>query len=207
VREVVAEQRTQLWHEARAGKVTGSELERAINPKKQETYMYEILAGLMTETIAHDLNVAAVNRGIEQEPFAVAQARKDLGLDFVDAGFCVSKSIPGFGLSPDNVVKDKDGFIYKGLEIKCPDTKTHLRYILEDIVPVKHEYQVWAPFIASDKVTSWWFMSYDDRCYENKTFYKEVKRGDIAEKIIKHRKTLREFIRVLKENHTKLIRF
>ncbi len=202
MREIVAEQRTQEWFAARVGKVTGTTLERAINPKKQVTFMYEMIAGMMTEPMGSDLNVPAVIRGREMEPYAIAQARKDLGIEFEPVGFCVSNLIPGFGLSPDNVLYH-DGKIIGGIEIKAPNTATHLRYIDADVVPKDYIWQVQAPFIASDDVEFWYFLSYDDRCYERQTFYKKVLREDVKD-IEKTRETLIEFIGMVNKKHGEL---
>jgi hypothetical protein len=207
MREIVAEQRTQEWFKARIGKVTGSTLERALNPKKQDTFMYELIAGMMVEHVDNELNVDAVIRGRDLEPFAVAQAVKDLGVKFVDAGFCVSDLIDGFGLSPDNVQYGKRKII-GGLEVKCPNTATHVKYIIGNEVPKEHKYQVVAPFIASDDVKFWTFMSYDDRCYERPTFYKSVIRDDVEDMIgmtiNKARETLIKFIGRVNDKHTSL---
>lgn len=201
--EIVADQRSHEWHRARAGRVTGSTLERAINPKKQDTFLYELVAAMMTETIIDDLNVPAVVRGRDMEPFAIARARDDLGMEFERVGFCVSLTVPGFGLSPDIVLLHENKIV-GGVETKCPNTATHLKYMINDEVPKEHKYQVWAPFIASDDVEFWYFMSYDDRCYERPTFYKKVIRADIEDDIKKCRKTLTEFIGRVKEKHSSL---
>lgn len=202
--EIVSDQRSLEWHQARAGKVTGTTLGRAVgSPKVQETFMYELLAEMMSETMPDDLNVPAVVRGRNMEPFAIAQAKEDLELVFEPAGFCMSELIPGFGLSPDNVVK-KFGYITGGLEIKCPDTKTHLKYIVEDTIPKEYRHQVLAPFVASDRVAWWYFMSYDDRCYERPTFYKKVEFEEVEEEVLKIREDLKVFLEKLNKAHLQL---
>lgn len=203
MREIVSEQRTHEWHEARLGKVTGSVLDRALKPGTQDTLMYEIVTGMMTELIIDDLIVPAVMHGLEMEPFAIERASVDKGINFKKAGFFVSNNIKKFGLSPD-CVEWKDGKVIGGVEIKAPHTKTHLQYISSGIIPKNYYHQVIAPFVASDDVQYWYFMSYDDRCYERPTFYKKMVREEVEEDVIKIRKTLITFLEKVEKKYREL---
>ena len=91
-----------------------------------------------------------------------------------------------------------------GCEIKCPNSKTHVEYIIKDEIPKEYWHQTIAPFVASDLVEWWYFVSYDDRNYEKPLFIKKIMREEIEDEIIKIREDLLEFIQSVSVEHEKL---
>lgn len=208
MRELTFEQGCREWHEARSGMVTGTTFARATGTiAVQRTLMYELLAGMMTEPKGESFLSEAVDRGNDMEPIALKAAIKSLGYDFETTGMMISDEIQKFGTSPDAVYRE-DGKIIGGLEIKCPDSKKHLEYVMKDAVPSssKDNYraQILAMFLVNPDVQWWYFMSHDDRNYEIPEFYKKTTRAEVAEELVDLREKLIKFVADLTDTHLKL---
>ena len=188
------EQGSHDWHLLRQGIVTGTSLGAALgSPKVQATLMYELIAEMMTEPQINDLGSEAVKRGNEMEPIARRAVSDKTKIKFVETGMLFSDDIDGFGFSPDGIAINKKGVIEGGLEIKCPNSKKHIEYIVKDEIPSEYLAQVKAPFLLSDDICWWYFASFDDRNYERPLFLKLVKRSDFPT-IEEDREKLKDFI-------------
>lgn len=208
MRELKFEQGSREWHEARSGMVTGTTFARATGTVTvQKTLMYELLAGMMTEPKGDVFLSEAVERGNDMEPIALKAAIKALGKDFETTGMMVSGEIEKFGTSPDAVCRESDRIV-GGIEIKCPDSKKHLEYVMKDVIPSepKNNYraQILAMFLVNPDVQWWYFMSFDDRNYEIPEFYKLITRAEVNEELISLRKTLIKFVANLMDVYLKL---
>jgi putative phage-type endonuclease len=158
-------QGSQAWFEARSGKVTASRICDVMNFLKKggegadrRNYRAQIVAELLTG--APDMNgylSPYMEHGTEQEPFARAAYEIQTGNSVEQLGFVVHPSIARAGASPDGLVGE-DGAI----EIKCPKTETHIRWLLAGIVPEEHEPQMM--FVMACTGRAWCdFVSYDSR--------------------------------------------
>lgn len=195
------EQGSAEWHDNRHGNVTGTRLKSATGtPKVQQTLMYELVAERMTEPEIIELNTPAIQRGNEQEPFAIKAASEYRDIEFTTCGMLVCEEIEHFKVSPDAIF-EVDGVIIGGLETKCPASKTHVSYLLNDEVPKEYFPQVLAPFVCGDSVEWWDFASYDDRNYERELFITRVHRKDIEAEIEAARLKLTEFLAMVKSVH------
>ena len=134
-------QRSDDWHADRCGKVTASRV-KDINAKPAKgkafnaltlTILDERLTGVQVETpISKDMQW-----GIDQEPYAIA-AYENLTGDFVKGtGLINHPTILWSGASPDGLVGLKGQ-----LEVKCPNTTTHLNTILMQEVPSEYVPQI-----------------------------------------------------------------
>jgi putative phage-type endonuclease len=155
-------QRTDEWFQARLGHVTASRVSDAIAGKDTATrrnYMVQLIAERLTGQQQESFTNAAMQWGTETEPLARAayQAEHDL---VEEVGFIKHPSIEWFGASPDGVVGE--GLI----EIKCPNTTTHLDWILAKKVPTKHQPQMMAQLAITGKKWSN-FVSFDPRLPEH----------------------------------------
>ena len=216
--ELDLEQGSLEWHHERAGRATGTSLQSAIGakyskPKKkwtlgdskvQTTLMYELISERMTEVQVVELNTVAVERGRELEPFAIKATGKRTGEDYIECGMLISDLNPEFGFSPDAVVK-KDGVIIGGLETKCPSSKKHIEYFINNEIPSDYYWQVLSPFVCSDDVQWWDFASYDDRNYECPLFVIRVNRSDIEQHIKEARVILTEYFILVNQTHENLV--
>lgn len=217
--ELELEQGSLEWHIERAGRVTGTSLQSALgakyskakdkwtlgDKKVQKTLSFELIAERMTEVQIVELNTAAVERGRELEPFAIAAMAKARGTDFQECGMLISEFSEEFGFSPDAVFKNSEGVIVGGLETKCPSSKKHIEYLISGVIPSEYYWQVLSPFICSDDVLWWDFASYDDRNYECPLFSKRVYRADFDEHIKQAREILTEYLKEVRVTHENLV--
>jgi putative phage-type endonuclease len=133
------EQRTEEWFAARCGKVTASRVADIIAKTKtsystsRENYLAQLVCERMTKKPAESYSNAAMQWGTDQEPFARAayEAAKDVLVD--ELGFAIHPTIEGAGASPDGLVGE-----FGLVEIKCPNTATHIETLLTQTVPTKY---------------------------------------------------------------------
>lgn len=163
------EQRSAEWFAARLGCVTASRVKDVMASGRggapsatRKNYMMELLCERLTgQSGGADLSRnAAVQRGVELEPFACMAYEADKGLMVAETGLVMHPSIPGFGASPDGLVGD-DGV----LEIKCPNTATHIATMQSERHDPQYEWQMLAQMACTGRA---WadFVSYDDRLPE-----------------------------------------
>ena len=155
------EQRTEEWFAARCGKVTASRVADIIAKTKtgystsRENYLAQLVCERMTKKPAESYSNAAMVWGTETEPFARAayEAAKDVLVD--ELGFAIHPTIDGAGASPDGLVG-----LFGLVEIKCPNTATHIETLLTQTVPTKYITQMqwqmactqrqWCDFVSFD---------------------------------------------------------
>ena len=126
------EQNSPEWFAARAGKVTASRVE-AVMAKGQSgkpsatraNYMAQLIAERLTGVVEEGFKSAAMARGNEVEPEARAAYSFMRNVDLTPGGFVQHPTILMAGASPDSLVGE-DGL----LELKCPNTATHLDTLL-----------------------------------------------------------------------------
>ena len=108
-------------------------------------------------------------RGTEMEPEAVAAYESKTGHAVTGVGLCIHDS-GHFGASPDGLVYQDftrlcgnvlvtDTTLSHGLEIKCPEGKTHLRYLRAGTIPDEYLCQVHCQ-LAVTGCAFWDFFSY-----------------------------------------------
>lgn len=131
------------WFAARCGRVTASRVADVVARTKtgygasRANYAAELIAERLTGCTAPSFTNAAMQHGVDQEPVARAayEARTGVTVDLV--GFVDHPEIAMSGASPDGLIGD-DGL----LEIKCPNTATHLDTLLSETVPGKYVTQM-----------------------------------------------------------------
>jgi putative phage-type endonuclease len=151
------------WHQARLGKVTASRVADVMAKTKtgpaaaRQNYLMELLCQRLTGVSEQGFVSDAMNRGTELEPIARANYEAERGLFVVEVGLVDHPEVKGFAASPDGLVGD-DGMI----EIKCPNTATHVSF-LETLTPDgKYQWQMLAQMVCTGR--QWCdFVSFDDR--------------------------------------------
>jgi putative phage-type endonuclease len=134
------EQRTDEWFQQRLGKVTASNLHKVMVKTKtgygadRGHYMTQLVLERITGQRADGYTSAAIQWGIEQEQFARAAYEAYRGVLVEEVGFIPHPTIAMAGASPDGLV-GADGMV----EIKCPESKTHLEVLLS-ANPVSGQY-------------------------------------------------------------------
>jgi len=201
------EQGSPEWFAQRLGKVTASRVADVIAKTKtgystsRENYMAQLVCERMTGVVAESFSNAAMQHGTDTEPLARAayEAYADVLVDEVP--MIQHPEIEAAGASPDGLVGD-EGL----LEIKCPNTATHIDTILSQTVPSKYNIQMqWQMACTGRKWCD--FVSFDPRLpQELQLFVKRVPRDDayiqmLEEEVIKF---LRELIgKIMKLNELK----
>lgn len=138
------QQRTDDWYQARCGKVTASRIADVVARTKagwgasRANYAAELVAEILTDTPAEGpRKSAAMQWGIDTEPAARAAYEAETGMLVEDVGFIEHPTIVRSGASPD-------GYVGAGglVEIKCPNTATHIDTLLRKTIPQKYQLQM-----------------------------------------------------------------
>ena len=96
----------------------------------------------------------AVWNGLRLEKEAVAAFEKWHEKEVIEVGFCVHKS-GASGCSPDGLIEG----LPHGFEGKAPLPATHVRYLLDGVLPSEYVHQVHGS-MAVTGAQGWWFQSY-----------------------------------------------
>ena len=167
------EQGTEEWFAIRCGKVTASRIADIIATTKsgysasRANYEAQLICEILTGKPAESFTNAAMQWGTETEPLARAQYELKTGNMVNQIGFVVHPMIEQAGASPDGLIGE-DGCI----EIKCPNTSTHLDTLLSQKVPSKYITQMTWQMVCTGR--KWCdFVSYDPRLPENLQLYIE----------------------------------
>jgi putative phage-type endonuclease len=157
------DQRTEEWFEARMGCVTASRTADVMAQTKsgysasRANYMADLICERLTGSRQAGFSSAAMQWGTETEPQARMAYEIMTGANVIETGFVLHPEIAGFGASPDGLIGD-DGLI----EIKCPNTATHIETLLNDKVPNKYIIQMHVQMICTGR--KWCdFVSFDPR--------------------------------------------
>ena len=194
------EQRTSEWYSARLGKVTASRVADIIAKTKsgysasRANYMAELVCERLTGKSGDNYQSGAMLWGTETEPLARAAYEAHTGNLVEETGFVPHFVIGNSGASPDGLIGE-EGLI----EIKCPNTSTHIDTLLGQSVPGKYITQIHWQMACTDR--SWCdFVSFDPRMPDGlQLFIKRVERDDnLVQELQK------EVIEFLKELDAKL---
>ena len=178
------EQRSEQWFRARAGRPTASEFSRIITETGKDSgqwddYAIELAAQcLRPDEVAWTGN-RHTDRGEELEPEARELFSELMDLETREVGF-VTRDDQVIGCSPDSLVyRPNRRKPIAGLEIKCPLSKHHARYLLKGVLPGAYRAQVHGG-MAVTRLRCWYFMSY---CPGLAPFILRVEWDDYTEKL------------------------
>lgn len=175
------EQRSQLWFAARAGRLTGSRAKDVLATIKtgeaaaRRDYRMELVCERLTGTVQEDGFVSpAMQRGVECEPLAFAAYEALTGQMAERSGF-LAHDTHLVGVSLDGHIGDFTGL----LEVKCPKSATHLRYLRDGGIPSEHKAQLTHALWVTG--AAWLdFLSFDNRLPEGlQTFLVRVTPKDV----------------------------
>ena len=137
------EQRSAEWFAERIGKVTASRIADVMAKTKtgwgasRANYAAQLIAERLTGQVQESYSNAAMNWGTETEPMARAAYCFLYDAEVVEVGSVPHPTIAMSSASPDGLVGD-DGLI----EIKCPQTATHIDFLLCGTIPEKYRLQM-----------------------------------------------------------------
>jgi len=192
------QQRSDEWFLARCGKVTASRIADLLARTKsgygasRANYMAELLTERLTGQPIERYSNAAMEWGTMNEPAARAAYEISQGVIVEEVGFILHPSIADSGASPDGLI-DECGLV----ELKAPNTATHIDTLLSEAVPDKYVKQMQWQMACADR--HWCdFVSFDPRLpSQMQIFVKRVKRD---QKMIEEMEAeVRAFLRELEE--------
>ena len=158
-------QRNAEWFQDRCGCLTASQaaplFDMGRDGKPKKAY-YDLIDKLVAERITGEaqtnFTTSAMQWGIDHEDDARLEYEVDTGEIVALTGFILHPSIKWLGASPDGLVGD-DGLV----EIKCPNTCTHLRRIKAGVVPPEYVPQMLIQCLCTGR--RWVdYVDFDPRC-------------------------------------------
>jgi len=181
------EQRTPEWFAERIGKVTASRVADVVARTKsgyaasRANYMAELVCERLTGKREEGFINAAMQWGIDQEAAARDAYSAKTGNLVTEVGFMPHPSIKMSGASPDGLIAP-EGCV----EIKCPNTATHIEWLLNQEPPQKFFLQMqWQMACVGAEWCDW--VSYDPRMPEHlQLLTVRIPRDDDAVKMLEH---------------------
>ena len=159
------------WKMSRCGCVTASRVIDIVKGVKgkytasRKNYMAEKVCEILTGEPTEYFTSGAMEWGTENEPYARAAYEGIKGVFVEEVGFINHPVISRFGASPDGLVNN-DGSI----EIKCPNTATHLDTLINGTIKRDYIYQMQTVMLCGNR--EWCdFVSYDPRLPEDLSTY------------------------------------
>jgi len=126
------QQGSEEWKQARCGRVTASRVHDIVAVTRsggyttgRKNYLAELVCERLTGQPAEQYVSAAMAYGSETEPKARFAYALKTGVEIEEVGFIPHPTISMAGASPDGLI-GKDGLV----EIKCPNTATHIETLL-----------------------------------------------------------------------------
>lgn len=177
------EQLSEEWFAARCGKVTASKVCDVIAKTRsgwsasRANYMAQLVVERLTGSKEEGYTNAAMQWGVDTEPQARDAYVFMTDNEVEQIGFVDHPSIPMSGASPDGLIAD-DGLV----EIKCPNTATHINTFLSGKIDKKYMDQMYWQMACTQR--KWCdFVSFDPRLPEEYQLF--VKRIDLDQDRIK----------------------
>ena len=174
----MVEQGTPEWHQLRLGKVTASRVSDVMAKIKtgesasRKNYRAELVVQRLTGLPSESFTNAAMEWGTATEPMARIAYEIEKEVLVEQVGFIEHPTIAMFGCSPDGLAHD--GMI----EIKCPNSATHIEYLTDNKAPAKYINQMQCQMAVTGR--KWCdFVSFDPRLPEDlQLFVVRVPRDD-----------------------------
>ncbi len=174
-------QRSDAWMQARLGKVTASRVADVMALTKtgystsRANYMAELICERLTNVKAERFTNAAMQWGEDTEPQARASYEFMSGNAVEECGLYDHPSIASFAASPDGLI-GSDGLV----EIKCPNTATHIESLLGSRIDGKYITQMQIQMACTGR--KWCdYCSFDPRLpLDMQLFIQRVKRDAAA---------------------------
>jgi putative phage-type endonuclease len=173
------EQGTPEWFAQRMGKVTASRVADIMAKTKtgvsasRGNYLAQLVAERLTGQSADTFKSGAMQHGTETEPQARMVYEAETGQIVGEVAMITHPTIEMSGASPDGLVGE-DGLV----EIKCPNTSTHIATLLADKAPSGYMAQMQWQMACTGR--AWCdFVSFDPRMPTGlQLFVTRIKRDD-----------------------------
>lgn len=181
---IKVDQNTEAWMELRKAKITGSKLKDIV--VKRGTNRKDGFYRLVADRLAIDPDgTNPMDRGHDLEEEALSAFEDSIGLKLErNCGMWVRDENENIAISPDSCIKNDDGVIVAGVEVKCLASHHHIRAIVENEVPSDYEMQILQYFIVNDDLETVYMVFYDPRVQSKPMHYLTISResveGDIT---------------------------
>lgn len=197
------EQGSAEWAQLRLGRVTASRIADVVARTKsgygasRGNYMAQLIAERLTGQAQESYINAAMQHGLDTEAEARAAYEFRRNLDVTQVGFVGHPTIDMAGCSPDGLVGEH-GLV----EVKCPNTGTHLDTLIGQTIPDKYQKQaLWQMACTGRQWVD--FVSYDPRLPEAmRLWVSRIERDRAA--IAELEQAVRDFLAELDDKLTRL---
>jgi putative phage-type endonuclease len=198
------EQGTPEWFAQRLGKVTASRVADIMAKTKtgvsasRGNYLAQLVAERLTGQSADTFKSGAMQHGTETEPQARMVYEAETGQIVTEVAMINHPTIEMSGASPDGLVGE-DGLV----EIKCPNTSTHIATLLADKAPSGYMAQMQWQMACTGR--AWCdFVSFDPRMPDDmQLFIKRVPRDEAL--IAEYEAEVIKFLAEVQETVDKLV--
>jgi putative phage-type endonuclease len=192
------------WRKARAGSLGASQIADALARTKsgygasRANLAAQLVVERLTKTPTEGFTNAAMLWGVEKEPEARLAYEFFNDVSVVSVGLVPHPTIKGTHASPDGLIGG-DGLI----EIKCPQSATHLETLRTEAIPLKYQIQMLWQIQCTGR--QWCdFASFDPRLPENmRLFVKRLFRDD--KRIAELETEVKDFLREVEDSVSDLI--
>lgn len=156
------------WYQARIGLVTSSKVHDAITPRQKggthelaarRNLKMQMISEMLTGCTTEHYVSAAMDWGVATEPKARNEYEYRCGASADALGLVMHPTNPRAAATADGIVSP-NGI----LEIKCPETYTHLEYLASGAIPKDYLNQInWQMACCGPEIEWCDFVSYDPR--------------------------------------------
>jgi putative phage-type endonuclease len=172
------DQGTHEWLQLRLGKITGTRLKKML-AKDNLALLDELIAEEETGLSDDDDFVSEeMQRGIDLEPLAIQEYSNITGHEVDHPCLIQSSEWPILMMSPDGYIGTTGA-----VEIKCPKTKTHIKYIRQGKIPNDYKEQIWAYFMVNPDLQWLDFVSYDPRLTKKPIWILHITRDQVQDDV------------------------
>lgn len=180
------------WHEARRGVITGTRLVSVMGtPRVQETLTIELLGEIISDIDEND--TSGKSYAMEYGNVAEQVVKSEfVEWEITEVGFI--KKNDWLGLSPDWLFEE-NGEIVGALEIKSPQVKSYVRYVLAGGIPEDYLWQVVQYFIVIDSLKYLDFVIFNAQIKDKAFRVRKIRvtRAELEEEIQKAKDQLEKF--------------
>lgn len=196
------EQHSEDWHKARYAKIGGT-LSKGLFVKS-DTLLEDVLSELCEEfDLKENYQSFDMQRGSELEPEARKALSAYLGVELKEVGWLQCEENEYIGISPDGITDCQT----ISAEIKCPNSKKHLKTILTNEIPSDNIHQCLHYFTVNPKLEKHYFCSYRPENIYKPIFVRELTRDSLVNLGTKAKpvlKTISEWVAIAKNESLEL---
>lgn len=149
------------WDKARLGNVGGSSIDKLLTAdgkisKQREDYMRQLVGEIICGKSEESFKSQDMINGNEREAGARKVFELIYGVEVTQVGIVYKDEKKLFHFSPDGLVRENAIF-----EVKNPKMKTHIKYLLEGVLPIDYFGQVQMGLYVCEREICYFMSNYD----------------------------------------------